>query len=270
MKKSWKGVQKEYPEILCLGCGSHMTNLLVEDIMKVPKLHQHFEAVKEVNRYWKNSGVLNGLLKATAKEINQKFVALQLPGKTRWQGKLYTVRSNISNIKAMQRAILDQRACQGDKPDADAKEKYNRIRNVILDEQYWVKTKELEALLTPFLQVIISLETNKPKLSRLYAYYTFLLKETATLSNSLLTRSEAHELINQRFKKLYHPLMTIAYLCDPVARDKRPIDVTDKQIKGVRGWLLEYYKNNKKKTATVYAELLKLRARLGPFSRPLN
>jgi len=75
--------------------------------MKVPKLYQHFEAVKDVNRYWKNSAVLNGLLKATAKEINQKFVALQLPGKTRWQGKLYTVRSNISNIKAMQRAILD-------------------------------------------------------------------------------------------------------------------------------------------------------------------
>jgi len=39
IKKSWKGVQKEYPEILCLGCGSHITNLLVEDIMKVPKLY---------------------------------------------------------------------------------------------------------------------------------------------------------------------------------------------------------------------------------------
>ena len=64
--------------------------------------------------------------------------------------------------------------------------------------------------------------------------------------------------------------MTIAYLYNPIARNKRPIDVTDKQIKGVRGWLLEHYKNNKKKTAIVYAELLKLRARLGPFSRPLN
>jgi hypothetical protein len=102
MKKSWEGIQKEYPEILCLGCGSHMINLLVKDIMKVPKLHQHFEAVKEVNQYWKNSGILNGLLKVTAKEINQKFITLQLPGKTRWQGKLYTIQSNISNIKAMQ------------------------------------------------------------------------------------------------------------------------------------------------------------------------
>jgi len=118
--------------------------------------------------------------------------------------------------------------------------------------------------------VIILLKTNKLKLLRLYAYYTFLLKETATLLNSLLTRSEAHELINQRFKKLYYPLITIAYLCNPIARDKIPINITDKQIKGVRGWLLKHYKNDKKKTATVYIELLKLRAKLGPFSRPLN
>jgi hypothetical protein len=111
----------------------------------------------------------------------------------------------------------------------------------------------------------------------------------ATLSNSLLTRSEAYELINQRFKKLYHPLMTIAYLCDPVTRDKMPVEVTDKQIKGtfiillpaircltdkqikgVGGWLLKHYKNDEKKTATVYAELLELRAKSGPFSRPLD
>jgi hypothetical protein len=60
----------EYPKILCLGCGSYIINLLVKDIIKVLKLYQHFKAVKEINRYWKNLGVLNGLLKATAKEIN--------------------------------------------------------------------------------------------------------------------------------------------------------------------------------------------------------
>ena len=92
----------------------------------------------------------------------------------------------------------------------------------------------------------------------------------ATLLTTLLTRSEALQLIGQRFKKLYYPLITIAYLCDPIARNKRPINVTDRQIRGVRGWLLEHYKNDEKKTATVYAELLELRAKLGPFSRPLN
>jgi len=126
------------------------------------------------------------------------------------------------------------------------------MRTTIFNEQYWAKTKELETLLTPFLQVIISLETNKPKFLRFYVYYIFLLNKTATLSNTLLTCLEALQLISQRFKKLYHPLITIAYLCNPITRNKRPINITDKQIRGVRGWLLKYYKNDEKKTATVY------------------
>ena len=61
--------------------------------------------------------------------------------------------------------------------------------------------------------------------------------------------------------------MTIAYLCDPV---ERPVDVTDEQIRGVGGWLFEHYKNDEKKTATVFAELLELRAKSGHFDRPLG
>ena len=124
--------------------------------------------------------------------------------------------------------------------------------------------------MTPFLQVIILLKTNKPKLSCLYVYYIFLLNEMATLSNTLLTCSEVFQLIDQCFKKFYYPLMTIAYLCDPITRNERPVDVTNIQIKGVGSWLLKYYKKDEKKTTTVYAELLELQAKSSPFSRPLN
>ena len=140
--------------------------------------------------------------------------------------------------------------------DTSVREKYRKIRVVILNKQYQKKTRQLEDLLIPFLQVTLTLELNKPKLSRLYVYYTFLLKETATLTNTLLTRSEAYELISQRFRKIYHPLMTISYLCDPTARDERPVNITDKQIRGIGGQLLRHYKNDKKKASIVYAELL--------------
>src|ERR1700733_12592435 len=102
---------------------------------------------------------------------------------------------------------------------------------------------------------MLTLKLNKPKLSRLYAYYTFLLKETATLTNTLLTRLEAYKLISQRFRKIYYPLMTIAYLCDLTARNKRPVNIINKQIRGIGGWLLRHYKNNEKKASIVYAEL---------------
>ena len=70
MKSSWQDVQQQYSEILYLGCSSHMTNLLVEDIMKLPVLHDHFKIVKEINWYWKNSFVLFGLLQFVVKQLN--------------------------------------------------------------------------------------------------------------------------------------------------------------------------------------------------------
>jgi hypothetical protein len=42
----------------------------------VPMLYKYFKVVEEVNWYWKNLGVLNGLLKLTAHDINRKYVAL--------------------------------------------------------------------------------------------------------------------------------------------------------------------------------------------------
>ena len=52
--------------------------------------------------------------------------------------------------------------------------------------------------------------------------------------------------------------MKIAYFYNPIIYNKRPVDVTNIQIRGIRSWLLKYYKKDKKKTAIVYAELLKL------------
>ena len=57
---------------------------------------------------------------------------------------------------------------------------------------------------------------------------------------------------------LYYPLITITYLYNPITYNKRPINITNRQIRGIGDWLLEHYKNDKKKIATVYAKLLKL------------
>ena len=66
----------------------------------------------------------------------------------------------------------------------------------------------------------------------------------ATLLNSLLTRLEVYKFINQYFKKLYYPLIIIAYLYNPIIYNEMPIEVTNKQIKSVGGWLLKHYKND--------------------------
>ena len=84
----------------------------------------------------------------------------------------------------MQQAILDE-DCLPEKPDADTMKKYKRMREMILSKKYWTKTLELQSLLKPFLQVTLALESNKPKLSCLYAYYIWLLNQSVLLSFSI-------------------------------------------------------------------------------------
>ncbi len=90
---------------------------------------------------------------------------------------------------------------------------------MILSEEYWTKTLELQTLLKPFLQVTLALESNKPKLSRLYAYYTWLLNQSASFSTSLLSfpTTDLIELIRKWWNQIYHLLLIIAYLADPAA-----------------------------------------------------
>ena len=51
----------------------------------------------------------------------------------------------------MQWAIFNQQICRNNNKDTNVRGKYNRIKTIILNKQYWAKTKKLKALLTPFL-----------------------------------------------------------------------------------------------------------------------
>ena len=174
MKSSWNEVQAEYPLIDCIGYGSHMINLLVEDIMAIPAIHEAFNAIKEVNKYWKESPVRWGLLQHMAGKNEKKAKALQLPGKTHWQGKLLTCKSSLNNRRWMEEAIVNREACLGRSPTPDQRTKYGYIRDLALRSTYWEKAQELYNILNPFLQVTIALESNKAKLSRLFSWYTWL------------------------------------------------------------------------------------------------
>ena len=146
------------------------------------------------------------------------------------------------------------------------------MREMILNEKYWMKTLELQTLLKPFLQVTLALESNKSKLSCLYVYYIWLLNQSASFSTSSLLPSpipDTIELIRKRWNQIYHPLLTIAYLADPAARHDRPVKIPEKEMKDIETWLFEHY-NEKKKTIKVFAELLHLRARAGSFGNELH
>jgi len=264
MKSSWQVLNVKYPGLLTLGCGSHQTNLMVEDLCKLPKVAETLDRVKEVNTYFKKSAVRVGLIDKTSTERNLPRKAFQLPGKTRWQGKLLTVESCLFNQDVVQAAILDQQGCVGQSPRPDQAQKYTQIRALVLNEEFWDNSRSLRRLLKPFLQVTIALESTKPKASRIYAYYTWLLQETYI--DGFLPHDEVITILSNRFNKIYHPLFAIAYLCDPSARESKKVNVTNTQMAGVARYLLQHYNGDSVKAGKVYRGLITLRERVEVFS----
>ena len=78
-------------------------------------------------------------------------------------------------------------------------------------------------------------------------------------------------LISQRFAKIYHPLITIAFLADPIKRQRRPETIVqESQLTNLSGFLMQYCKGNKDKAIGLYAKLAQLRALSGPFNNEMN
>jgi hypothetical protein len=270
MTSSWERLRSVYPKIACIGCGSHMTNLLVEDIAKIPSFHTHLDLIKEVNKWWKSSSINSDHLRAVARLHGKKAIALQLPGKTRWQGKLYTCRSAFNNKDFMMQAILDRNTCLGDRPKKEVQEKYERMREIILDENFWIKTLDMVTLLEPYLKVTIAMESNQSKLSRLYAWFVWLLANTWTMKSCFLSRVQAEKLISERFYKLYNPLWLIAYLCDPVVRQQRPVNISQHQMNDLGPFLKQWFhhrgETTNEKATLVFGQLRELKEREGMFA----
>ena len=84
-----------------LGCASYTTNLAVKDLIGLLEISNLFKLIVEVIKYFKSSAILVGLINKAAGNLKEKRYALQLPGKTRWQGKLYATESLLVNKHLM-------------------------------------------------------------------------------------------------------------------------------------------------------------------------
>ena len=74
----------------------------------------------------------------------------------------------------------------------------------------------MQRFLKPFLEVTLALESNKLRASRIYAYFNYLLEAAIPTS---LPVTEILALITKRWLQVAHLAFTVAYICDPAARD---------------------------------------------------
>jgi hypothetical protein len=147
--------------------------------------------------------------------------------------------------------------------------KYDSIKLLIYNGQFWQRTLELQKLLKIFLEVIISSESNQPKLSYLYGWWVWLLQSTE-LTTSFVETGKIIAILQERFYNSYSPLWAIAYLCDPVAQKRRPVRITADQTRGIGQYLLKWCRvhgeNDDHMAYTLYGQLMEMKDGQGVFS----
>ncbi|KAF2189394.1 hypothetical protein K469DRAFT_683785 [Zopfia rhizophila CBS 207.26] len=128
--------------------------------------------------------------------------------------------------------------CLPDKPK-EQKEKFERIQSIVQSYRFWEQLSGLKKFLEPFLQVAIALESVRPQASRIFAYFRFLLWEI--IYTTSLPSERIKEIIGKRFQDVYKPIMTIAYICDPLAREERQVPINQAMDDGMQNYLSKTY-----------------------------
>lgn len=239
MRAARQRLEQRYPGLITIGCASHMVNLTVEEILSASTISTYLSEAVNIIRHFKSSPILTGMLNDVAQAENTRRKALQLPGNTRWQGKLEAIDSLLVNRSYLETAIRDEIRCLNSSATTDQRAKYRSIRDTIHDDVFWGKIRRLQRFLQPFLQVTLQLESQKPRGSRIYAYFGWLYSQAD--GSGVLPADQLKEIISRRWAAVHHPLFTIAYICDPATRDERPITIPNGQRRQVTDWLKAQY-----------------------------
>jgi hypothetical protein len=53
MRAAWELLNKDYPQLICLGCNAHIGNLLIKDILKLDWVEGLMNQVKQIINFFR-------------------------------------------------------------------------------------------------------------------------------------------------------------------------------------------------------------------------
>lgn len=142
MEKMREDLKEQDPDLIAYGCGSHVANLLGQDITP-PNIMKH---VVEVQKYFRNHHLPAAWLKETPGAHKP-----QLPGETRWNSQFDCLTNYVQNRPHYQQIIEEQ------------EHEYNWDKNIIKkvnDYAIYKNTKDLIEQLQPVAIALDTLQSN--------------------------------------------------------------------------------------------------------------
>ena len=202
MKAAWRRIEEKYSNIVCLGCNSHIINLLIGDILKINEIKTVVDNAKVIVNYFRSHVQAAAKLKRIQIENYEKEIALVLPTLTRWGTHLSCFQS-LQKLKiALEQTIMDP----GIRQKIDG-----RVRNYVLSEEFWEMLDLVAKILEPMVVVLKLFESDTSTLSTVYSHFKKLMKQISEISCNF----NIQQLVQKRWEYSYHPIMMAAYMLDP-------------------------------------------------------
>jgi len=204
MKAAWRIIEESYPNIVCLGCNSHVMNLLISDILKIDQIKSVVENAKKLVNYFKGHIQAAAKLKRIQKENYSKEIALVLPALTRWRTHLACFQSLQNSKTALEQALMDVKICQ----NMDL-----TLRAHILSDDFWEDLNIITKIMEPMVSALKLFESDTSILSTVYSYFKKVMDQINQIDCNFSDKLQ--ELITNRWEYTYHPIMMTAYMLDP-------------------------------------------------------
>lgn len=204
MKAAWKIIEERHPNIVCLGCNSHVMNLLISDILKIDQIKSVVENAKKLVNYFKAHVQATAKLKRIQKENYTKEIALVLPALTRWGTHLACFQSLQKSKTALEQTLMDVKIRQNMNSD---------LRIQVLSDNFWEDLNIVTKIMEPMVSALKLFESDTSILSTVYSYYKKVMDQINQIDCNFSNKLQ--ELITKRWEYTYHPIMMTAYILDP-------------------------------------------------------
>ena len=198
MKSTWSDLGAQDPKLLCMGCWGHILTLLIKGICSSEVIAGRVAEATDIVKLFKRQQINNGLLGEEQKRLKIKQ-GLTLPAATRFAGVALLLEHLMVNKPALQVSEIILRKCDcheccrkcdapinvfmqatvvgpnfnnelGDFPGkkkkkraipTEQKARAERVKEILLREDWWEDIAFLTRLLEPVATAIIQIQSDK-------------------------------------------------------------------------------------------------------------
>lgn len=187
MKAAWALLEAKYPLINCYGCGAHVLNLLIKDIIKSKEFETLIANNEKVVMFIRNHTATNHLYQELMREVGvTKQLCKAVP--TRWLST-HTSMQNTHDAKVLVQKMANEHRDVFENVSS-ARSKAKEVLKIIQSESFWLKLATcVEKVKLPTL-MIQKLEADNSSTEMIYgvfiALYEFYVQQKDKRAQALV------------------------------------------------------------------------------------